>query len=291
MGDKMQTDWMALEAKTKVFRHGAPIHAMPYMWYVFEAKPCGEVLQLSENPSYCQHVDRLPREFFNHELLECVTRRKDGTYDAKSLAAFVSKWGAPLSPYRFWPYGLDWLVDKPLADAMALTDEAGGIPNPDMDGFKPGGGSVYEVAHAIEKLQGDVLLLHEAIREWDGLDRRDSHTLTSLDLECEMQSISLAARYPRELALPESVTCAVPHGLTGAICNQIIEAIADVDTPWRECAAPGCNKRHGAPVIFKYQHGDATTQKNPNAAYCSARCRERHRKQMKRAGKRDERKG
>lgn len=284
MGDKMRTNLRELERKTKVFWHGAPVGAMPYSWHVYDAAPDGELLVLNRSTRKTLYLDTLPREFFNHELLECNTRMGDGSFDAEELSRFVSKWGVPLLPERWlrWRQSARrFFNDSENDKAIDLTDSFGGLPDPNAAYHDKSGVSIAEVALAIEQLQGAVLILHDAIREWDGLDKHDTHTSTSLALLVVMQSVSYASCPSLEISLAESDDVAQARGLTGAICNQIIEAIADNDAPWRECAAPDCG------LVFKYQHGNPRTRKNPNAEYCSAKCRERHKKQRQRAAKRE----
>lgn len=63
--------------------------------------------------------------------------------------------------------------------------------------------------------------------------------------------------------------------LTSAICNQIIDSLANVEVPWRKCACEGCD------VIFKYKQ---TSARNPNndTAYCCKAHADRQRKRNER---------
>ena len=280
----MQTDWKALERKTKVYRHGTPVSICPYTWRRFNVSVDGQALRLKRlkdsGTENCITLDELPREFFNHQLLECKTRNDDGSFDTHSLAAFVEAWGLPLSPYRFCNRSYV-APDDELAAAMELTDS--------MNADGPMRAlSIAEAALTIECLQHAVYLIHEAIRANDSDEGLGPLDDVSLDLIIALYPIDLAARLPVVIFPHVGAEHMEQRGVTAAICTQIVETIADKDTPWRECAAPDCNKRFGVPVIFKYQQNDKEdAQRNPNAEYCSVKCRERRKKQRQRAARRE----
>lgn len=277
----MQTDWAALQRKTKVYRRGAPVSVYPYTWRRFNVSVDGQALSLKDSgtDNYIT-LDEFPREFFNHQLLECKTRNDDGSFDAHNLAAFVEAWGLPLSPYRFCG-GAYVMPSAELAAAMELTDtmNAGG-PIQKL--------SIAEAALTIECLRRAVYFIHEAIRANDSGDGVMPLDDISLDLAAALYPVDLAARLPVAIFPYVGAEHVEQRGVTAAICTQIVETIADTDTPWRVCSAPDCNRRFGAPVIFKYQQNDKEdAQRNPNAEYCSTRCRERHKKQRQRAKRRE----
>lgn len=73
---------------------------------------------------------------------------------------------------------------------------------------------------------------------------------------------------------PEPIHPIAVRSLTNAICNQIIETIAD-DAPWKLCSCDGCGryfKRH-------QRNKPAKTEKTPSdAKYCCSTCAERQKK-------------
>lgn len=257
----------------------------------------------------------VPREFFNHQLLECKTRSKDGSrFDVESLAAFASKWGFMYAPMR---YGCEYnqtfgkrprgvASREQFIDAMAATNAADRIL---CDTMRDAGSSglcrlsheveakdipqlvdmpypvisIAEMALTIEAMQAAVLALHGLIRD----QTRENAALLSDALGMLADFVNACACVPVQVGYFSLSTRAQRNPcITNLICNQIIEAIEDKSTPWRECAAPDCNRQFGAPVIFKHQQNGRTRNPDADAIYCCPKCKNRHSQQKRRAGMR-----
>lgn len=64
--------------------------------------------------------------------------------------------------------------------------------------------------------------------------------------------------------------------LTSAICNQILNTMAD-PTEWRTCKCEGCE------VVFKHRYGRGNRRVHNDSVYCSQKCSERQKKRNQRA--------
>lgn len=295
------------------------------------ATECGTLYCIHKNPACgdIHTYSSLPREFFAHQALSCKTRLEDGqTPNLKELAKFVFEWGIPYSPYRIEPRSLtaeqqgnhanavyrsapvvlplfnheDRTGDVTTGDtsgidfaainaAIVSTDDPASVRLSDVS-FEMGNNidviSAEEVALTLELIQGVTLGVFDNIRNND----REPHKSTHLCQFEPFKPINAAAKYPRIAGRGIWIYDTTAElGLTSAICTQMIETLADGETPWRECKAPDCNKRWGAPVIFKYQQNPNSKLKNPNAEYCSTACRERHKKQRQRERKKQRQAG
>lgn len=271
----------------------------------------------------------LPCEFFSHQVLGCKTRLDDGrTPNLKELAKFICDWGVPYSPYRLEPKCLPAELQDSHARAIYAgvpvvlplfnyEDHAGDVSIGDTSDLDLAAintaivsaddpASVWlsdvpfdassridvvsaeEVALTLELIQDAVMGVFNNIRANDENPQK-SINISQLD---PFNPINAASRCPRIAGRSRFIYDATAElGLTSAICTQLIETLADGETPWRECKAPDCNKRWGAPVIFKYQQNPRRKQKNPNAEYCSEACRERHKKQRQRARRKQSQQG
>lgn len=205
----------------------------------------------------------LPTELFNHQLMACDCS------NLESLREFVSLWGVPYSPYRYYDGKEGFrLLDRGKArqeakEAFELTDRlTGDSLNPII--------SVKEASHTIRRLQWAVTELRKAIMG----DPFEDFTTTLNAATCNGFRAAIMSG-----AISRTVTRTNPYApweterLTCAICNQIVEAIAN-EKPWRLCACEGCG------VVFKSRAD--TDNSRGNAKYCSLVCQKRQDQRNKR---------
>lgn len=214
-------------------------------------------------------ADDLPTEFFNHQLMAV------NADDFDSVCDFVRMWGLPYSPYRFTPFADQ--APKEARKVMRCTDKLGAGPNANWAVI-----SSAEARHAIKCLQEMVINVWGAAM---GEAYEPSIALVNLTacnskIVCavhdgEARPIEYGHGFPWEV-----------ERLTAAICNQIIETVAD-EAPWRLCAREGCG------VVFKHQQvrpkasraEKASKIKKPkprqrvNAVCCCTACQERRKRE------------
>lgn len=268
--------------KTRTFGSASPVDLYP-RYVKFGETEHDDSLIWFVGDCFDLDFEDIPAEFFNHQLLECKTRLDDGvSYDAVSLSAFASEWGFAYSPGRYGAFDfamppLKWRGQREdeMRAAIAETDSAEGDKLP-FDVI-----SIAEMALSIELLQELALSMHEAIRaDYAGMainERREFFGFASVlnRCSCVPVEVGMSTVFSKLFFRPS---------ITSAICNQVIETLQDTGTLWRECAAPDCNKRFGAPVVFKHQQNPKTKRPDADAIYCSPKCKSRHMQQKRRAG-------
>lgn len=225
----------------------------------------------------------LPTEFFNHQLLMRETQNERETpmnpYNTNHLIDFVAAWGFPFAPVR------------DAVAPMMLSLEEGSRKEQDflkiLDDY--GIGETEALATAMKE--------REPIRACIISEREASFAIGQLQqLVLEMHSsVKEGAPLPKiaRLIIPFSSANPVQinensgfdtsrDSLTNAIVNQIVNALADEETPWRECLCEGCN------IVFKNKQSAARTTDN-DSYYCCDRHMERQKQRNKRKAKLKER--
>ena len=207
----------------------------------------------------------LPTEFFNHQLMACDCTDLDAIHD------FVTRWGFPYSPYRYSPLGFRLLRrGRARSEAKEAIEATDGLKR----GLQPTI-ALAEVRHAICSLQTIVNELHKAVAG-------DGHEGNLHALNAAACNRFIAGKVEGSKLISTRFALGGNYSeterLTSAICNQMIDALAD-ETPWRLCACEGCG------VIFKKkQSREARDGARRNSKYCSDTCQERQKKRNQSAG-------
>ncbi len=245
----------------------------------------------------------LPMEFFNHQLMGC------DPHDKQSLADFMARWGLLFSPFRSAKVPSSCSLDAEQIEASimrttALEDglvmdyddaeselarllETGAIDEVDEDRAasmlcnyigEPAAGRVVsldEAASTLHILQTTVEIIRRTARYgWENLEEL-YYVIGVLNAgSCNSLTVQLAPNCFYGLNLAADRGEAYRVCLTSAICNQLIECLAD-KTPWRICECEGCNR------VFKRKQ---TKSSNPNcdSKYCCDPCMERQKKRNQR---------
>jgi len=277
-----------LESTTTVY-YSTPIEARPLSWRRGETRREGKALRFITDGTI--GTDSLPREFFNHQLLECDAKNAD------ALAAFVSEWGAPYSPYRFDAHCIysppDFEGGRVKHNQLGKKHKAAvEETNPYIDDgwLAYDAISLSEAAATIELLQSFVYLMHDTIRARYDADNspcagRSANEERAAHLAQQFRdsarAINAAACHPMQIVANDFLRVDIrqdfPRGLTSAICNQIIEAVNDDVSPWRACKSCG--------HIFKRKQG-GSEKADSDSAYCCKKCADRQRQREYRAKKR-----
>ncbi|MGI6216878.1 MAG: hypothetical protein ACOYIK_04625 [Coriobacteriales bacterium] len=272
--DSIETTTRKLREETIVYEN-SPIGVLSFYWYSGEVEKftCGESEGYSFKPYKPKKNkpgtdtpgtfhDSLPVEFFSHELMEVVPE------DETSLRRFLEGWGFPFSPARNNPSSLTWIKDESERDTlrrgMECTDSLQGKFEDDsffLHCFPVI--SECEAISTIECLQACIRSMFWQIEgeeweraifpNWQGfIEAGARHNL-------EITAYGVPSMNP-----PRRSTLDSWGLLTSAICNQVIDAIAD-PAPWRKCVNEKCGR------IFKYTRSDA---KKPHcdAVYCCKQC-------------------
>ena len=116
--------------------------------------------------------------------------------------------------------------------------------------------------------------LVESVREGKVLHGRVMDTLNLGGSNSRMVRSTFEGGLGRAWTQTESIQSSYSL-LTAAICNQMIDAIAD-PIPWRDCACDGCN------VTFKRKQSKANAPTS-DSIYCCTACEERQKKRNQRA--------
>lgn len=215
----------------------------------------------------------LPCELWNHELASVECESED------SVIEFVRSFGFPFSPMRnsesCMVHSFDYSLVTHMADAIGATDN---LTENDYCGLMLKGRncreaacdptiSLSEATETIRAFQIVISNLSDAVKGTDHFRFADFVNAGS----CNPM---IATNFNIELIDRNSDSLIACGLLTSAICNQIIEAMADTAL-WKECACEGCGR------VFKRKHG----AKNPNAVsrYCCTECENRQRKRNQRA--------
>lgn len=236
---------------------------------------------MDKSRSRVMRATELPVEFFNHQLLtyKTPTGREEprDPYNPEHLIDFVSSWGFPFSPAR------DYLAiflhsenaDELFSEKSILAHIAPSLSvSSDLHGLPVDIISDTEASFVLYSLQREVRQIHRAIRDGFRIDSK------------QMFFIDMASRHPQRIYGGESnedgghrVDLNACGNLVNAISNQIIDALADEENPWRECACKGCD------IVFKNKQSTARTT-DSDSFYCCDRHMERQKQRNKRkAGK------
>lgn len=230
-----------------------------------DAPSCG----LCVNDNRLMTAGNLPTEFFNHQLMDC---------DADnyiSLCDFVGEWGLPFSPCRYTSLGAYVL---PRGKARKLADEAMKQHAKIGERSNPVAISIAEARHAIKTLQWVVAELRKAVKG----EPCEDFTATLNAALCNgyvlgrrvgstARNVHIVTETRASLTNPwesERLTC--------AICNQILDAMAD-EAPWRICEA--C----GIPFKQKQSKVKATQKPRIQPKCCCERCHDRNKKRNQKA--------
>lgn len=232
----------------------------------------------------------LPVEFFNHEL-----QAVDAS-DEASVFSFVKTWGFPFLMDREWhdpsleraiiPSKHDQLAIEAISEkknsidylfavlfgpgkrAVAATEETeelisslcGGVRRPPKQACI----SAKEAALGIETLQSLTNEIFDSIRADEDIPEEVSRLLnlgsSRTVLAGKGQTLEGKGR-----GLPDR------GYLTSAVCNQILDTMADTNVPWRICAYRKCNR------LFKRQSGSSKTP-HADSVYCCKKHMENQKK-------------
>lgn len=238
-----------------------------------DLSPCGKL-----------KAEDLPHEFFNHQLLTYTKEsRRDEPRDPSNrdhLVDFLETWGFPFHWARNALTGvvlghdegrindeeyLNFFEGTGIAETAILETWFYGIK-------RLGNGSRIiseaEAVFALESLQECVLDIHESVKSGRGLPSGVRSKLTTASSNTAIPSGALnSALGGYGVGLP------FVGSLTSAICNQILETLAD-DNPWRECACDGCN------IVFK-RHQSNARRPNYDSVYCCRKHLERQKGRKK----------
>lgn len=188
--------------------------------------------------------DSLPTEFFNNELMDV------NPDDEESVVEFAKKWGIMAHPERF---GHSARHDKPTQHQDA----------PEESPFMMLAVPLEEMQGAIRLLQACITAMRKYILHGDGFEP-DWLGNMPIDWKYAAAIINKCASSSHRIDFGLNVLQR-PITLTSAICNQVIDTIAD-PAPWLECAY--CGKP------FKHQHNAQTSKKKTGTLYCSSECYE-----------------
>lgn len=230
----------------RLFRVGWPVADGRYTTYK------GHCYATNSTGSF---LDTLPVEFFSHQLMEVDVS------DDENLLSFVSTYGIPRHPSRYRIGGMPWSETRydDIEVAKGRTDSAAyAFLDDDDDRYGWFSTSIEEVKFTIEDIQSDIrnmfkCLSGEVESYWSG------------------KYINAGTAYPYvahtgQRTFPD-------HSLTNAICNQVVNTIAD-EALWKLCACDGCGrlyKRHQPKTGISSKTG-----KNPSRSkYCSIKCQNR----------------
>lgn len=230
-----------------------------------------------ESRSYLTQAD-LPTEFFNHELMNVNVN------DGEDVFSFVRTWGLPFLPDRnkgvhdmllrasMEPYGFLWHthVSKAIKQTEDMRKRWCDLGEEREEQLYETVISHKEAAICIATLQHVVKGIQDAIRGNHKLQDGAAFMLNSV---CCRDSL---IGNGRTADIEDNGNLKDRGLLTSAICNQIIEALEDADTPWRECAYEECSK------LFKYQHGKSD-RPHKDSIYCCRKHMETQKKRNQRA--------
>lgn len=239
-------------------------------------------------------TDSLPIEFFNHQLFETYTNKKNKENPDATLL-FMEEWGLLFSPLRNnwgcldgWQF-LEAMSMQGVKETDFLLEHA-----PELCGkavskleadttrvvlqeivyflrkyIRSGGADVSSLQMIREPLNASSCYPFQLIDP--SADEIKDASLNAMELfklfykeanpEEEAPLNSFIERERLKSARFADKTLGGMGLLTSAICNQIIQSIWNTNIPWRECAYEKCD------VIFKYSQSKARTP-NADSAYC-----------------------
>ena len=226
----------------------------------------------------------LPTEFFNHELMDVDVNSEP------SIFAFVSKWGLPYSPSRnpaTTPITeKDKQLDKLFKAACRETSNLAWAVHIIREDEARQKGELEEGAKSSIDYGDSVISFSEAsltittlqsvVRSiWGHFRNGEKIDFTAINRGSCHPYIVRKHAFVQYVAGWNDYRSLSSFGLfTSAICNQIIETIAD-NTQWRECACEGCE------VIFKRKQAGSLSPYS-ESVYCCKRCEERQKKRNQR---------
>lgn len=233
-------------------------------------------------------ANKLPIEFFNHELMAVNVDSE------QSLFEFVSKWGFPYSPMR--NERLQWDRWDSLTPAERKTEDYNlrvcRLTQQIEEALHYNYLSKKERNSAIswkkmrqqsddfgfavislDEVRLSILTLQTAIKGiWSHFKHGTDVYLGAINRASRRSLVVTSGNYSPNWASGELAEYGL---LTSAICNQIIDTIAE-ETPWRACACEGCE------VVFKRKQSGVLSPYS-ESIYCSKRCEERQKKRNQRA--------
>lgn len=235
------------------------------------------------------NASMLPVEFFNHELMAVDPDSEPSVYE------FVKEWGFPYAPSRNPATAPitheDWELENHFKEVCKETGEltwevheiredaarAAGELDENESTSDDYGDSVISFAEAsltIRTLQDVVKSIWAHFREGERID------FTAVNRGSCHPYVAQQHMFIRTVGGWDDNRSLASFGLfTSAICNQIIETIAD-NTPWRDCACEGCE------VIFKRKQAGSLAPYS-ESIYCCKRCEERQKKRNQRKAARN----
>ncbi|MCL2654915.1 MAG: hypothetical protein FWD65_04350 [Coriobacteriia bacterium] len=206
----------------------------------------------------------LPTEFFSHELMDLDIEDDDQLFD------FTNNWGAALDPQPFADImDLSFLIEHYLPSDF--VENANGIVQlHEVTEIKRTLHALKDAAHNIFKVMCNELqeLPSNAILYYGAAGR-----------QMITQSGSGAWTGGSNILDGSFVSNRRAVGLTSAICNQIIDFIADPAVPWI-CEARDCERIFKRQRRFQKSHGKVSPVSD--SIYCSDRCREREKQRRRR---------
>lgn len=220
-----------------------------------------------------EKMDELPREFFNHQLFDDVPIRE-----------FMERWGLLYSPLRNNPSCLNgWENLELLSEKGVEETEELLYRFPEYAGIAV---SKLEAEATRSVLREAVLLMRDYIVKASRPGKRSNREYQSLlESYYKMSQVFSGGSCNNygfiRMGYLFSQDSDGPLGLrflgqlTSAICNQVIDALKDVDEPWRKCAREGCD------VIFKVQQSNAVAP-HKDSRYCCVKCADTQRKRNNR---------
>lgn len=255
-----------------------PFTTAPIAWQVGKLETCSIHDGKREFSSYISAMDsyqirhQLPVEFFNHQLLSVDAE------DECALLAFMEEWGLPFSPLRS--------ADKPLFDFMlneVITDKAlrrqmkQGIRESDA-AFKkipmPFDEKIpisrNEATSTLLMLQSIVESIHASVLNGSPLSHE---ALAYVDLGATNARVLLNRN-----SNPVFMRLLSWQTLTAAICNQIIETVADEKAQWYECENCG--------LVFKRRQSRWRKPDNDSICCCET-CKDHFQYVHRKKGGRD----
>lgn len=231
-----------------------------------------------ENQRYSvMKSDELPLEFFNHELMD-VDSEND-----KEVVLFLEKWGFMFSPLRNDPkceYAHSFLNRDAINEFACAVNKTEELHDLDVAGeLLPNRRNRNDFDHVIslEEAKSSIIIMQLIVSELTQFIGDENYLFRSEFF------VNACASNPHIACNKKNVTVVhdngnIPGGglLVSAICNQIIECIAD-ENPWKKCECEGCGK------WFKYQHTNSRSRSpHRDSKYCSVKCSNRQRKRNQR---------
>lgn len=199
------------------------------------------------------HIDSLPVEFFSHQLMDV-----DASNDEEILS-FASDFGIPMHPSRYGIGGLPHRED--VCDALIEEKKKG-------DSARLKIADKHDGCWTCATLEEARITINDLQAAIDGLLK-----CVSGESDSWYYNQTINAGAVNAFSVHEGIRTFPDNSLTNAICNQVIETIAD-EAPWRLCGCEGCGRpfKHHQP-----RKGVSTkTGKNPSRSkYCCLACQNR----------------